>query len=267
MNPVLRWILFSGGLFFGILLMMEAGLYIGARQRARDIKSTGTGFGVLEGCLFGLLGLILAFSFSGAATRFDSRRQVIVEEANCIGTAYLRLALLPAQTQPELREKFRQYVDARLSAYNSAPDMAKVEAEINRSNEIQQQIWTKALAASQQTGSTPATMLVLPALNQMFDIANTHFMASKIHPPKIIYLLMFILILVCSLLAGFEMGFGKARSWIHALGFAALLAITVYTIVDLEYPRLGLFRINALDQSLIEVRNNMGIGTGWQNVQ
>ena len=267
MNPVFRWLLFASSLFFGILLMMEAGRYMGSRIRAKDVTSTGAGFGVLEGCLFGLLGLILAFSFSGAATRFDTRRQMIVEEANCIGTAYLRLDLLPVQTQPELREMFRQYVDGRLIAYNAAPDMDRVRAEISRSAVIQGQIWKKALAASQQTGTSQATMLVLPALNEMFDIGNTHYMATKIHPPKVVYLLMFILILVCSLLAGFEMGFGKARSWIHAAGFASLLAITVYTIVDLEYPRLGLFRIKAMDQALIDVRNSMDTGAGEQNAK
>jgi len=260
MDPVLRLMLFVGGLFFGILLMIEVGRYLGTRQLAKNAKSTGSGLGVLEGCLFGLLGLILAFSFSGAATRFDTRRQLIVEEANCIGTAYLRLDLLPAQAQLELREKFRQYVDGRLVAYTAAPDMEKVEAAIARTAEIQRQIWIKAVAATQQTGSSQVTMLLLPALNEMFDIANTHFMASKIHPPRVVYLLMVVLILICSLLAGFDMGLGQARSWVHALGFAVLLACTVYTIVDLEYPRLGLFRIGAIDQALIEVRNSMSAG-------
>ena len=82
-----------------------------------------------EGAIFALLGLLVAFTFSGAASRFDARRQLIVEETNDIGTAYLRLRLLPLSAQPALREQFRQYVDARLAFYRKLKDMPAAMAE------------------------------------------------------------------------------------------------------------------------------------------
>src|SRR5437879_73732 len=101
--------LLATGLLVGILICLEIGRRIGVRNLTTD-----RGGGAVEAALFGLLGLLIAFTFSGAATRFDTRRQLIIDEANMIGTAYLRIDLLPADAQPALREKFRQYVDSRL---------------------------------------------------------------------------------------------------------------------------------------------------------
>ena len=99
------------GLFFGMLVLLEVGRRIGIRRLAKDPEGAEAGVGTVEGAVFALLGLLIAFTFSGAASRFDTRRQLIIEETNDIGTAYLRLDLLSAEAQPGLREKFRQYVE------------------------------------------------------------------------------------------------------------------------------------------------------------
>jgi hypothetical protein len=118
------------GLFFGMLLLLEIGRRIGLRRLATDSEGARQGFGVVEGAVFGLMGLLIAFTFSGAASRFDTRRQLVVEEANAIGTAYLRLDLLPPSTQAALRENFRRYVDARLEVYRKLPDMVAAMQEL-----------------------------------------------------------------------------------------------------------------------------------------
>jgi hypothetical protein len=82
-------------------------------------------------------------------------------------------------------------------------------------------------------------------------------MATQLHPPPIIFVLLATLALVCSLLAGFGMAEGRARSWIHIVAFAVVLTITVYVIIDMEYPRVGLIRIEKFDQALVDVRANM----------
>jgi hypothetical protein len=261
MNPIYDGVLSSGGLFLGIFLMIELGRYIRARQRTSDIESARSGLGALEGAVFGLMSLILAFSFSGAASRFDTRRMSIVDEANCIGTAYLRLDVLSAQAQPQLRQKFRQYVDARLAAYRALPDIAKAKAGIIRAQAIQSEIWTKAVAASQQANPLEAQLIVLPALNAMFDISNTRYMQAQLHPPMVVFWMLGALILICSLLAGFGMGASKTPSWVHVVVFAVVLAAAVYMIIELEFPRLGRFQENAFDQALVDVRNSMDAGT------
>jgi hypothetical protein len=121
--------------------------------------------------VFALLGLMIAFSFSGALTRFDVRRAQAVDESNAVGTAWLRIDLLPAQAQPALRDTFRRYVDSRIATYRALPDVAAARAQIERSQVLQAEIWKQAVAAARVSGvPTSAEILVMPALNDMFDI-------------------------------------------------------------------------------------------------
>src|SRR5262245_21311708 len=108
-------------LLLAMLLLFVTGRRLGARDLKKDPDSTRAGFGALEASVLALLGLLLAFTISGAGGRFDVRRQQIVEETNAIGTAYLRLDLLPASAQPTLREMFRRYLDTRLAVYRKLP--------------------------------------------------------------------------------------------------------------------------------------------------
>jgi hypothetical protein len=244
------------GLLGGVLLMVEVGRRVGKRRLAREGERAQAGAGAIDGAVFGLLGLLIAFTFTGAASRFDARRDLITEEANDIGTAWLRLELLPAGTQPALRESFRRYLDARLEAYEKLPDLAAANAALARSVVLQGQIWTQAVAASRE-GPPAASMLLLPALNQMFDITTTRKMAGKTHPPLIIFATLVVLTLVAALLAGYGMAGAKTRSWVYMLGFAFVMSVAVYIIIDLEYPRLGLIRVKAADQVLVELRQSM----------
>jgi hypothetical protein len=251
-NFTLTAVLLAAGLLLAMLACLEIGHRVGARRAAQDPAAAGAG--VVDGAIFALLGLLIAFTFSGAASRFDHRRALIVEEANAIGTAYLRLDLLPSAAQGELRDGFRRYLDARLAAYRAIPDLDKVNAELARAGRLQQEIWTKAVAAA---GGTPAAVLVLPALNQMIDITTTRTMAGQTHPPAIIFALLFGLALLSALLAGHAMGAGKGRNWLHTATFAVALAGAVYVILDIEYPRVGFIRVDAFDQVLIDLRKSM----------
>lgn len=245
------------GLFLGMMLLLEVGRRIRLRIIARDAESPEAGLGVVEGALFGLMGLVIAFTFSGAASRFDERRHLIVEEANDIGTAYLRIDLLPESSQPQIREHFRQYVDARLETYRALPDWDAAMAWMAKSVELQGKLWSQSVAASRESVGPQAAMLLLPALNAVFDIANTRFWAAQLHPPLFIFALLAILALLCSLLAGFGMGGRKSRNWLHVVAFAAILTLTVYVIIDMEYPRMGFIRVDSFDQALVDVRSSM----------
>ncbi len=246
------------GLMLGMLVLLEIGRRIGNRRLANDPEGARAGTGTVEGAVFALLGLLIAFTFSGAASRFDARRDLIVQETNAIGTAYLRLDLLPAGAQPALRDLFRRYVDSRLETYRKMPDLRAVKLEFDRSIALQGEIWTQAVAAGRLEGAPPpAAMLLLPALNDMIDITTTRTMAVRMHPPLVIFAMLFGLGLVSALLAGYGMAGGKSRNWLHMIGFAAVMAVAVYVILDIEFPRLGLIRVDAFDQALVELRASM----------
>jgi len=253
MNFTLLALAVAVGLFLSVLACIEAGRRIGAATIKKDEKDSGAS--AVDAAVYGLLGLLIAFTFSGAATRFEARRHLIVEEANAIGTAYLRLDLLSAEARKSLQEKFRLYVDSRLAVYRNVADIAGTKAALARSAALQSEIWSEAVAACRALLPQPAAMLLLPALNQMIDITTTRTVAGQNHPPSIIFVMLVGLALLSALLAGYSMANNK--SMMHMLVFAAILSITVFVIFDLEYPRLGLIQITAADQVLVEVRQSM----------
>ena len=242
-------------LVIGTMLALEAGRLIGLRRIAAAGESGTIGLGAVDGAVFGLLGLLIAFTFSGAAARFEARRALIVEETNNIGTAYRRIDLLPAAAQAELRDLFRRYLDARLATYRKLPDIAASDAELVTSLRLQGEIWQRAVVASEQAGGT-ASMLFLPAVNAMFDVCTKRTLATWMHPPWIIYAMLFILAFTGALLAGHGMAAG-ARNWIYVFAFAVTLGVSFYVILDMEFPRLGIIRVTNFDRALVELRQSM----------
>jgi hypothetical protein len=257
-NLVFAAVITATALFLGMLLLFDIGRSIGIARLARDPGGVANGAGSIEAAVFGLLGLLLAFTFSGAASRFEERRHLITEEANAIGTAYLRIDLLPADVQPQLRDLFRRYVDTRLQASRDADDASATRAVIATSTQLQRQIWEKSVAASRQPElPNSVATLVIPALNQMIDITTTRAVARQNHPPTVIYLLLAGLSLLSALLAGYVMSDTKVRSWFYMLIISGTISLTFYVIIDLEFPRLGLIHIDAADQTLVDLKSSM----------
>jgi len=247
----LVWLLLLGGM----LLSTEVG-------RRLRIKHLGTaqgepkGLGAVQGAVFGLMGLVMAFTFSGAASRFDHRRDLVVEEANDIGTAYLRIALLPEAARGPLQDKFREYLDARLETYRAGTDGARTRQLLQQTAQHQSQIWKMAVDAIEHASSPPVSALIFPSLNDMFDIVTTRTAATQMHPPAVVWVMLGGLALVCSLLVGYDLG-GVERNWLHLLTFSLLFSLTLYVIIDMEYPRVGLIRVTAIDRVLQDVRESM----------
>ena len=249
-------IVLAGAFFVAMLAFMELGRRIGLRHLSREGTGAQAGLGVVEGAVFGLLGLMLAFTFSGAARRFDDRRHLRVEEVNAIGTAWKRIDLLPAEAQPEIRDGFRRYVDASIAAYRKLPDL-KAE-EFARADAAADAVWAKAAAASGSKSGVPQSMLLLlPPMNEMFDISTARRLATRIHPPVIIYVLLAIVALFGALLAGYGMAGSGGRSWLHMAAFSVSIATATYLILDLEYPTMGLVRVSEFDRALVELRATM----------
>ena len=126
-------------LFLGMVGMQIAGHHYLLRRRENDPVAGSEGTTAVEAALYALLGLMVAFTFSGAEDRLDARRQLIVEEVNAVGTAYLRLDLLLPNDEAELRQEMRQYVDTRLAFYDKILDFSAAKGERRRSDAIQQE--------------------------------------------------------------------------------------------------------------------------------
>ena len=169
---------------------------MGCAVGATNSFGSSEGTAAVEAALYALLGLFVAFTFSGASDRLESRRQLIVDESNAIGTAYLRVDLFRAAEQPRIREEMRRYLESRLAFYDQLLDFRKAVAERERSDQIQQQIWTHALDAAARAPDTRATLLVVPSLNAMFDAASKRYAALRTHVPVAIFIQL-LLIALC----------------------------------------------------------------------
>jgi hypothetical protein len=206
----------------------------------------------VEGAVFALFGLLLAFTFSGAVARYDAHRELAIEERNDIEKAYLRLDLLPPQDQPRLRRLFRDYVDFRLHLYDVASP--EIPAATER---LKEEIWQESVAAVAAPGANPdAGKLVLPALNNMCDITATRQNAFNLHPPGLIFLLLFILSGGAAFLAGYGM-IDSTRSWLYTIAFASKVTLTVYATLEIGYPSQGLIRLTSTDKTLLQTRDSM----------
>jgi hypothetical protein len=240
-------------LFVGMIGCLEAGYRLGQRQIATGRYRN---LGAVETAIFALLGLLLGFAFAGATSRFDARRDLVVKEANAIGTAYLRLDLLPPADQLELRRLFRAYLDARVSIYDNAGDPDTVAGLVAKVNQLQQSIWAGAVRAAGRDGTSQTPLLVLPALNDMIDVTTSRAVMASTRLPALILALLMIVSMLSALLAGLGMA-ERGRSWLHVLLYAAAVTITIYTVLDLDNPRAGLIRLDAADQVLKDLLQSM----------
>ena len=240
---------------FGVLLgFLELGRRLGA---SRDPSASSRGAAAVEGAIFALMGLLIAFTFSAAQGRLDYRRLLIIDEANAIGTAYLRLDLLPAAAQPALRDEFRAYTDSRIAYYQKFTNLRAAAAERERTVAVGRQIWRDGTAAVKASPDPKVPSLLIPSLNEMIDLEAARVTARHIHAPAAIFVLLIVLAFACALFAGVGMGRRELESRLYPVAFAALLTITVLVIVDIEFPRIGLIRVDAIDYLLADVRAEM----------
>ena len=256
MNPAAVAVVVSTCLFFGMVGCLECGLshwqsLIETSEHAHE------GIGTLGAAVFALLGLLLGFTFANGISHLDQRRQLIIREANAISTAYLRLDLLPANQQPEMRHLFREYLNSRLEVYEKLPDMNAVDAELSRAAHLQQEIWSKAVPAGSSDPTQNVDRLLLPALNDMIDVTTSRTIALHTHLPPLIFGLSIIVALLSGLLAGYDMAKANAAAWLHVVLYALVIALTVFTFLDLDYPRFGLIRLHAADNAMLSLRDSI----------
>lgn len=241
-------------LFVGMSLSLRFGAHLGRRRHEQHGESGLSGTSAIDGAIFSMFGLLLAFALNGAAGRYELRRDLIRQEADAIGTAYQRLDFLPADQQPALRKAFGDYVEQRLkpedkSREGRARDMTEVTA-------LQARIWSLVSAGAEARPPGVLTS-VAPSINAMFDATTRRMVVTNVHPPAIIFVLLFSLSLLAAAIAGHLMWRSSALSGLHAYGFVFAVCAVMFTILDLEYPVLGLIQLNGPDHVMVDLKKEM----------
>lgn len=222
------------------------------RRRLQKEDRPLSNMSTINGMLLGLLGLMLAFSFSMSNERFDSRRSLIIEEANAIGTTVLRADLFPDSVRASLRASLREYLEERIAFYEVGMDLGKAATHYRKADSISSGVWNRVARYARVDDVTVKTSEIVPALNAMIDITTTRRAAGEATLPASILYFLFLLSAGTSFLLGYE---EKERvDWVMVLGFSIMLAATVFTIIDLDRPRSGIINMDVPHQRMVDVR-------------
>ncbi len=246
---------YSLSLVAGLLGCLKLGHMLGRRHHLTE-KEAERG-GALDGVIFALLGLLLAFSFSGAIVSYSAHRDLLTKEANDIADLYVKLDLLPSETQVPLRALMRQYAETRLEATQAdIRSLAEKEALV-RSHQLQERIWEYIVESVKTSNNAMTVNSVVNAFSVMAGAPGDQLAEEQNHVPLVIYGLIFLLSAMSSLVAGYGMANRAKLPVIRVIIFSLAVVATMYTILDLEYPRTGFFNAAATNQMLLEVIQGM----------
>lgn len=250
---------FSTYVFLFILLWVSVrvGYGFGIRQYTPTTNGQIAIVKVAEGTVFALLGLLVAFSFSGAYDRYENRKLKIMEEVNAIDTAYRRIDLLAPNQQSMMRGVIKHYVDSRLETYKKLTEYSGFDEEYEEINKEHDKLWLSTMAAVKATNNEATTLLFVNAIDDMLGIADTRILLTRVHPPVQIFILLIGLASLSSFLAGYSMAKNKTYSAVYTLCFVAITAFTLYVIIDLEFPRIGMIRVDGFDRFIAEMRDSL----------
>jgi hypothetical protein len=205
----------------------------------------------MVGGTLGLLAFMLAFTFGLASTRFEARRQILLQEANAIGTCYLRAAMLPEPMRTESRNLLREYVDVRLQAVKPG----QLEQGMAKSEELLNRLWAVAVTSAEKE-KTVITSLFIQSLNQVIDLHSTRVMAGvRSRVPGIIWIVLYLLLILAMVMLGYQSGLVKSRRSIAVLALVLGFSSVLYLIADLDRPGQGMLKTN--QETMTDLRRSM----------
>ena len=243
-------------LVFALLIAAgDAGYRLGRRAAASTAETTKKQISVIEGSLVGVLGLLLAFTMSMAVSRYEARKQLVLEEANAIGTSFLRTQLLPEPEGTEIARLLRQYVDLRIQYVSAGEDLGSLERARRKSAELQCEFWARAVAYGRNEPNPVRAGLLLQSLNQVIDLDAARWMAFFDHVPEAVIYLDALVALVAAMLVGYAFGIECVRHSLsmYMLGFAITVVLGV--IIDLDRPRQGIIQVS--QQPMLDLQRQL----------
>lgn len=218
----------------------EVGRWIAKRHRIREAEL----FGVVEGGVLGLVGLMLAFSFSLALGRYEDRQHLVVLEANAIEVTYLRSSFLPSAQRQSFRSELRDYARARVAYYEQFRFEAARAQLAAESSALQSALWNATATAATRAPQDLTSSLLVEAMNNAIDLSRERDAALFNRVPAEIGLLLVLVSAVAAALLGYGFGLNDKRRTIMTTIFVILMTMIVFTIFDLDRPQSGYIRIN-----------------------
>ena len=248
------WVILPGLLAL-IMSAAEIGFRFGLKSEGKTDEKTRAQISVVEGALIGVLGLLLGFTMSMAVGRFEARRELVVDEANAIGTSWLRTRLLPEPQRSEIANLLRQYVDLRVQVADASGDIRTIRVARQEGQRIQGKFWAIAAAYGQTDPNPVKTGLLLQSLNQTIDLEATRWAALQNHVPSAVIYVNMMLAVLTALLVAYSFGTNGLRHQMSMWSLAFAILVVLGVIIDLDRPRRGFIRVS--QQPLIDLQRQL----------
>jgi hypothetical protein len=232
-------------LFFALMLTAtELGFRLGRKFEARTPENVKSQISTVEAAILGILALLLGFTISMAVSRFETRKQLVLEEADAIGTSSLRAQLLPAPAGPEIESLLRQYVNIRVQYGTAGNDLARLEDLNRQTARLQTEFWTRTAVYAQQDPNPVRVGLLLQSLNKAIDLAEARWMAFQNHVPESVIYVNAAVGLLSATLVGYSFGVNGRRNIFSMFMLAVSITLVLAVIIDLDRPRSGYIRVS-----------------------
>jgi hypothetical protein len=243
-------------LFVSLIGVIEAGYRVGHRAQAHASESSTAHINAIQAAVLGILALLLGFTFSLSLQRFESRSEAVVDEANAIGTAYLRAQLLPSSVRHEVRQSLRDYLDLRVQAsMMTVGHQAERQALLVRANQVLDSLWLSARQAAEENASPVTSGLFIQSLNDLIDSYGRRDAALNRHVPEVVLWLLYGVLLMTGSIIGYACGVAGHRASLVAYIMVVLIVFLVFIIIDLDRPHRGLITVS--QKSLIDLQTTI----------
>lgn len=233
----------------------EIGFRFGWQDRARESDGSRAVSNGLKASILGLAALLLGFSFSTTSTKHYQRQRLVLDEANAIGTCYLRTDLLEAPHRLEMQQGLKRFTEQRLRFFEFGLDPAVSTETLQEMDRELDQLWQICSAATREQSERMLVSQIIPSLNEVIDLNATRTWSTRNHMPQAVLILLTVCILVSSVITGHSSGqVGKRYLWLW-IAFNLLLTLVLFVILDFDRPRRGLIQVD--HQPLVELYESM----------
>lgn len=225
------------------------GLRSGSAEKTKALVPT------ITGSVLALLGLLLGFTMSMSVSRYDARRRLVLEEANAIMDAFLRLQALPANESSELQKLLRQYAASRLRVSQAALDIKKLQEGKEEDARLQSEMWSRAAALARKDPQSVPAGIVLESLNSVFDLENSRWVGFVAHLPDGVIYVNTLMGVVAVLMVGYSFGLTGHRHLFSEALLIVSLTMVIALIIELDHPHSGVIRVS--QQPLIDLQRRL----------
>ena len=233
----------------------ELGFYLGRRRSRASDTPKKEHVSAVQAAVAAMLGLLLAFTVSMSVGRFEDRKAAVVDEANAIGTAYLRASLLPEPLRSQATGAFAEYVATRLQVARSDWFTVAGAAMRAEKDELQRQLWSIGVAAGELDQRAVTYGLYIAAVNEMIDSAGRRDAGLRNHLPESVLYVIFAVSIITVGVLGYASGLGGQRSLVAVVVISFVLAAIMFLILDFDRPYSGIIQVG--QQSLLELKDSI----------